>query len=242
VTGEHSGLRGDVEMVEDNPRLAGSLDTEGVRTIASDASREPAQRAIGGALTVPRHPIDLDYNTATHAETVDQYAWSHTSRADGGDGTCEADDGCLPPIDATDPAAAFAQVIVPAEAAKVLGHLLGNDPRPHYVHQPQLTEDRTLYPLLEKALTGYRALYTDARPLLVPTMTQSRDELRRQADWAAAASRTRAWIQDGVVTVVGDGLVPVTVPAGWTFGEAYGTTRSAWVPVTGAQRVAGVDA
>uniref|UniRef100_UPI001C68752D hypothetical protein n=1 Tax=Pseudonocardia pini TaxID=2758030 RepID=UPI001C68752D len=242
VTGEHSGLRGDDEMVEDNPRLAGSLTAEGVRAIASDASKEPAQRAIGDALTVPRHPIDLDYDTATNAETVDQYAWSHTSRADGGDGTCEADAGCVPAIDATDPAAAFARVIVPAEAAKALGHVLGNDPRPHYVHQPQLTEDRTLYPLLERVLVDYGALYTGARPLLVPTMTQTRDELTRQADWAAAAGETRAWLQDGAVTVVGDGLVPFTVPAGSTFGEAYGTTRSAWVPVTGEQRLTGVGA
>ncbi|GAA4676755.1 hypothetical protein GCM10023215_06440 [Pseudonocardia yuanmonensis] len=237
VTGEHSGLRGDEEMAEDNPWLAGALDAEGVRTIASDASKEPAQRRIGAALTVPRHPIDLDYDTATFAETVDQYAWSHTSRADGGDGTCEADGGCVPALERSDPAAAFAQVIVLAEAAKALGHVLGNDPRPHYVHQPQLTEDRTLYPVLEKVLDGHGALYTEARPVLVPTMTQSRDELRRQADWAAAAPTVRAWVQDGAVTVVGDGLVPLTMPAGSSFGEAYGTTRSAWVQVSGERRV-----
>jgi hypothetical protein len=237
VTGEHSGLRGDEAMTGDNPRLAGALDAEDVRSVASDASKEPAQRGIGDARTVPRHPIDLDYDTATLAETVDQYAWTHTSRADGGDGTCEADAGCGPRIDTSDPATAFAQVVVPAEAAKALGHVLGNDPRPHYVHQPQLTEDRTLYPVLERVLGAHAALFTEARPLLVPTMTQSRDELTRQADWATASAGTRAWVQDGAVTVVGNGTVPLTRPGDTSFGEPYGTTRSAWVSVAGEQRV-----
>ncbi|GAA1848649.1 hypothetical protein GCM10009836_30490 [Pseudonocardia ailaonensis] len=240
VTGEHSGLRGDEAMADDNPRLAGALDGQGVRTVASDASKEPGQRGIGDALTVPRHPIDLDYDTATFAETVDQYAWTHTSREDGGDGTCEADRGCLAKFGTDDPVGAFAQVVVPGEGAKVLGHVLGNDPRPHYVHQPQLTEDRTLYPVLEKVLGDYRALYTDARPLLVPTMTQSREELTRQADWAAATSTVRGWVQDGAITVVAEGTVPVTVPAtagdSW-FGDVYGTARSAWVQVSGEQRL-----
>jgi hypothetical protein len=231
VTGEHSGLRGDDEMAEDNPRLAGALGAEGVRTLASDASKESGQRGIGDALTVPRHPIDLDYDTATYAETVDQYTWSHSAREDGGDGTCEADAGCQPPVDATDPAAGFANQIVPAESAKVLSHVLDNDPRPHYVHQPQLAGDRTLYPVLDRVLAEYAALYTGARPLLVPTMTQSRDELARRV-WTGSGS-----VQDGVITVSGTGFVPLTVPSGVDFGEAYGTGRSGWVAVDGEVRV-----
>jgi len=68
-------------------------------------------------------------------------------------------------------------------------------------------------------------------------MTQSRDELTRQADWAAASAGTRAWVQDGAVTVVGNGTVPLTRPGDTSFGEPYGTTRSAWVSVAGEQRV-----
>ncbi|WP_133826827.1 hypothetical protein [Actinomycetospora succinea] len=248
VTGEHSGLRGDEEMPEDNPGLAGALDDEGIRSVAADASKEAGQRPIGGARTVPRHPIDLDFDTATFAETVDQYNWSHTSRADGGDGTCEADGGCVPPVPAGDPRAGFLGRIVPMEVTKALGHALANDPRPHYVHQPQLTEDRTLYPVLDQVLGSYRALYTEARPLLVPTMTQSAEVLGRQAAWATAAGSTRAWLQDGIVTVVSGGAsdrpvdVPVTVPPALdgAFGEPYGTTRSGWVPVAGEQRIGGV--
>lgn len=242
VTGEHSGLRGDDQMPHDSPHLAGALDGTGIAVVAADASLEREQRPVGGARTVPRHPIDLDFDTATVAETVDQYNWTHTSTADGGDGACEGDGSCLAPVDAADPAAGFADGIVPIEAAKILAHVLGNDPRPHYVHQPQLTEDRTIYPVLERVLDGYRALYTDDRPVLVPTMTQAADELTRTADWAADAGRVRAWVQDGVVTVVADGRVdvPLTVPANRTdFGEPYGTTRSAWVPVEGEQLLTG---
>lgn len=246
VTGEHSGLRGDDLMPADNPALAGALAAAGVTVIAADASKEGGQRTVGGARTVPRHPIDLDFNTATHAETVDQYNHTHTSAAVGGDGGCDADGSCLAPVDATDPAAGFLRGIVPVEAAKVLDHVLSNDPRPHYVHQPQLAEDRTLYPVLESVLDGYRGVFTDARPVVVPTMTQAADELTRADAWVAARDRVRAWVQDGVVTIETDGLVdvPVTVPAtpGAVLGEPYGTTRSGWLPLHGRMRLVGVGA
>ena len=67
---------------------------------------------------------------------------------------------------ARSPRTGFADHIVPVEADKVLDHMLGNDPRPHYVHQPQLTEDRTLYPLLDRAVGDYRAWFGDSRPLI----------------------------------------------------------------------------
>jgi hypothetical protein len=240
VTGEHSGLRGDEEMPEDNPGLAEAIDALHVLAVASDASKEPDERPIGRARTVPRHPIDLDYDTATFAETVDQYNWVHTSTADGGDGTCEADDACIAPADAHDPRNGFLQQVAPIEADKAFDHVLANDPRPHYVHQTQLAEDRTLYPLLERVLDRYRSLYTDARPLLVPTMSEARDALAGQEAWPAASVGTRAWIENGEVTVVTDrpASVPVTVPPGVDFGEPYGTTRSGWLPVDGERRLA----
>jgi hypothetical protein len=244
VTGEHSGLRGDPLMPEDNPALADALTASGVAVVAADASVDPAQRPLGTVRTVPRHPIDLDFNTATYVETVDQYNWTHTSAAVGGDGECDADASCLDPVDVTDPVAGFHHGIVPVEAAKVLDHVLGNDPRPHYVHQPQLAEDRTLYPVLERVLDTYRATYTEARPLLVPTMTQAADELTRAAAWTAVHGNVRAWTQDGVVTIETPDLVavPVTVPRspGAVLGEEYGTTRSGWLPVDGRMRLVGV--
>ena len=202
VTGEHGGLAAPPQMPDDNPRLADALADAGIRTIAADGSLESDLRTVGGAVTVPRHPIDLDFNTATVAETIDQYNWTHTSRADGGNGECEADGACQQPAA---PGTGFADHVVPVEADKVFDHMLGNDPRPHYVHQPQLTEDRTLYPLLDRVVGDYRSWFADSRPLLVPTMTQSAQELDRQQRWAEAVAdgRVRAWLENGQVTVVG---------------------------------------
>ena len=177
VTGEHGGLRAPPQMPDDNPRLAGALPSAGIRTLAADASSGPTAE-VGGAVTVPRHPIDLDFDTATVTETIDQYNWVHTSRADGGNGECEADGGCLPPAA---PGTGFADHIVPVEARKVLDHVLTNDPRPHYVHQPQLTEDRTLYPLLDRVIGDYRAGSRTAGRWSPRRMTQVRAGARPAA-------------------------------------------------------------
>ena len=153
-------------------------------------------------MTVPRHPIDLDFDTATVTETIDQYNWVHTSRADGGNGECEADGGCQKPAA---PGTGFADHIVPVEADKVLDHMLTNDPRPHYVHQPQLTEDRTLYPLLDRVVGDYRSLVrrrptadhpdddpggTGARP---PAAVGRGGRRRAGARRGSRTARSRSW-------------------------------------------------
>jgi hypothetical protein len=246
VTGEHGGLRAPPQLPDDNPRLAGALTNAGIRTIAADASVESRSRPAGSAVTVPRHPIDLDFDTATVAETIDQYNWVHTSRADGGNGECEADGGCQTPAA---PGTGYTDHIVPVEADKMLDHMLTNDPRPHYVHQPQLTEDRTLYPLLDRVLGDYRTWMADSRPLVMPSLTQSARELDRQQRWAdaVAAGRVHGRLEGGTVSVVVDGDDPLDVPLttgpgalgvdGKAFGGPYGAGRSAWVPVTGEQQL-----
>ena len=246
VTGEHGGLRALPQMEDDNPRLASALGDADVATIASDASDERAQRRIGNAATVPRHPINLDYNAATVLETIDQYNWVLTSRADGGIGECEVERSCVP---RADPVRGFEKTIIPAEGGRALGHTLANDPRPHYVHQPQLTEDRTLYPLLEFILDNYRDLIDESsRPLIVPTMTQARDALTQQAEWARVreGDTVEAWRQGGVVTVrtTKPVEVPLTAPeparegdpAGPSFGRPYGGQQSAWVGIDGTRQ------
>ena len=112
----------------------------------------------------------------------------------GGNGECEADGACQTPAA---PGTGFADHIVPVEADKVLDHMLGNDSRPHYVHQPQLTEDRTLCPLLDRVVGDYRAWFADSRSIVVPTMTQSAQELGRQHQWAEA-------VADGRVRAAGE--------------------------------------
>lgn len=248
ITGEHGGLRAPPQMEEDSPELADALSASGIRTLAADASIELEQRPVGAALTVPRHTIALYYFAATYLEAGDRYLWDHTTVADGGSGACVADASCITPLPVE---SVFDQVILPAETALALSHVLGGDPRPHYAHQSQLTEDRTIYPLLEQVLGTYRDLFADTRPLVVPTMSQSRDVLTQRARWndALAGGQVTGWIEGGAVTVAVDGAagvleVPLTVPPGTRvggadgveFGEPYGGARSGWAPVVGEQR------
>lgn len=241
VTGEHSGLRTLPQQPADNPHLAGALADNGVTWIASDNSREPQQRPVGSALTVPRHPMNVYYNVGTAEEMADEYNWIYTSAADGGSGICERDPAstCLPgPLDT---ATGWAGHIVPQEARTALAHVVANDPRPHYAHQSNLAEDRLLYPVLDKVLADYRALFADSAPLVVPRQREAGEELERRADWRTALAGggvTAYRIGDTVTVKAPRGVAaPVTVPEGTrrqhllttsVFGGAYAGTRSAW--------------
>ncbi|MER6709735.1 hypothetical protein [Streptomyces sp. NPDC000877] len=241
VTGEHSGLKTLPQQPADNPNLAGALADTGVRWIASDNSREPEQRAIGTALTVPRHPMNVYYNVGTAAEMADEYNWVYTSRADGGSGVCEDNPTSTCLDEPLDPDTGYAEHIVPQEARTALGHVLAGDPRPHYAHQSNLAEDRLLYPVMEKVLTDYRALFTDDTPLENPRHSAIGTEVQRRAAWqtALADGRVTAYRVGNTVTVTAPSgtQIPVTAPEGTKkesllgageFGTPYAGARSAW--------------
>ncbi|MER5761285.1 hypothetical protein [Streptomyces sp. NPDC002082] len=242
VTGEHSGLKTLPQQPQDNPNLAGALADNGVKWAGSDNSREPVQRPVGAALTVPRYPMNVYYNTGTNAEMADEYNWIYTSRAHGGSGICEDNPGtstCLSaPLDA---GTGYLDYIVPAEARTAMRHVLNNDPRPHYVHQSNLAEDRTLYPVLNQVLDTYRTLYAPSAPIVNQSMKDTGVELQRRAAWnaAVAANQVTAYRIGKVVTVKApSGVVaPVTAPTGTKkqlllgtadFGTAYAGSRSTW--------------
>ncbi|MEU0171383.1 hypothetical protein ABZ214_39050 [Streptomyces iakyrus] len=243
VTGEHSGMKVLPQQPEDNPNLALALGDNDITWLGSDNSREPAQRQVGPATTVPRYPMNVFYNAGRAAEQVDEYNWIYTSRAQGGSGICEdnpATTTCLAaPLDA---ATGYADHIVPLETRIALGHVLANDPKPHFIHQSNLAEDRIAYPVLNGVLDGYEALFTEDTPVVNPRMRDIGTELRRRADWQAAlrAGEVTAHRIGTAVTVdAPDGLaVPATLPTGTTlagaaFGEAYAGAVSGWTPSTG---------
>jgi len=156
-----------------------------------------------------------------------------------GGGICEIDPNstCIDPLD---PTTGFETYIVPVEATIALGHILGNDPRPHYAHQSNLAEERILLPVIDEILARYRDLFAPTAPLLSPTMTESAELLRRRAGWEQSQGTVSAYVQDGVVVVTAASptAVPLTVPAGTRhdgadFGSPYAGRRSAWTIVTG---------
>ncbi|GGT51297.1 hypothetical protein GCM10010271_64280 [Streptomyces kurssanovii] len=238
VTGEHSGLRVLPQQPADNPNLAPALADNGITWLASDNSREPGQRQVGAATTVPRYPMNIFYNAGRAAEQVDEYNWIYTGRAQGGSGICEdnpATTTCLPaPLDT---ATGYTEHIVPLERQIALGHVLANDPKPHFIHQSNLAEDRIAYPVLDGVLTTYDTLFAENTPVVNPRMEDIGGELRRRAAWRAAvqSGQVAAYRIGGTVTVEGpDGVaVPATMPEGTTragspFGEAYAGERSGW--------------
>ncbi|MEE1755165.1 hypothetical protein [Streptomyces sp. SP18CS02] len=241
VTGEHSGLRTLPQQPTDNPNLAGALADNGVKWIASDNSREPQQRAVGAASTVPRHPMNVYYNVGTAAEMADEYNWIYTDTADGGSGVCATNPASTCLDEPLDTATGYATHIVPQEARIALGHIVANDPRPHYVHQSNLAEERILYPVLDRILADYRALFADNTPLVNPRHRDAGTELARRAAWdkALADGKVTAYRIGNTVTVKAPSGVsaPLTAPEGTrkrlllgtaAFGTAYAGARSAW--------------
>ncbi|MFJ9456519.1 hypothetical protein ACIRST_15680 [Kitasatospora sp. NPDC101447] len=243
VTGEHSGLLTAPQETSDNPYLAPALAANGIKFTGSDASREPAQRAVGSStLTVPRYPMNVFYNAGTAKEETDEYNWIYTSAANGGSGVCEnnANSTCLPaPLDVN---TGFQSYIVPLEARIDLGHVLNNDPRPHFIHQSNLSEDKILYPVLEKILGTYRSLHADNTPIVNLGEREIGQEFQKRAAWnaAVAAGKVTAYRVGNTVTVSAPSGVQVqaTMPTGTSqklvigstgFGSSYAGTLSGWV-------------
>ncbi|MEU9289895.1 hypothetical protein AB0D57_35880 [Streptomyces sp. NPDC048275] len=243
VTGEHSGLRISPQQPEDNPNLALALADNDVRWLASDNSRDPVQRQVGPSTTVSRYPMNVFYNAGRAAEQVDEYNWIYTSRAQGGSGICEdnpATSTCLSaPLSTT---TGYADHIVPLETRTGLGHVLSNDPKPHFIHQSNLAEDRIAYPVLDGILDGYSALFADNTPVVNLRMKDIGAELQRRAVWksAVAAGQVTAYrVGDTVTVQAPDGVaVTATMPAGTVsagtgFGDAYAGGVSGWAAPTG---------
>ncbi|MER8099380.1 hypothetical protein [Kitasatospora sp. NPDC094016] len=243
VTGEHSGLLTAPQETSDNPNLAPALAANGIKFTGSDASREPAQRTVGSStLTVPRYPMNVFYNAGTAKEEADEYNWIYTSKANGGSGVCEnnANSTCLTqPLDVN---TGFQSYIVPLEARIDLGHVLSNDPRPHFIHQSNLSEDRILYPVLEKILGTYRSLHADNTPIVNLGEREIGQEFQRRAAWnsAIAAGQVTGYRVGNTVTVNAPAGVQVqaTMPTGTSqklvigstaFGSSYAGTISGWV-------------
>ncbi|MFJ8076571.1 hypothetical protein ACIQ7Q_22135 [Streptomyces sp. NPDC096176] len=228
VTGEHSGLKILPQQPDDNPHLAAALSDNAIASLASDNSRDPQQRRVGPALTVPRYPMNVFYNAGRTAEQIDEYNWIYTRAADGGSGICEnsAVSTCLDePLDA---ATGYAEHVVPLEARIALGHVLAGDPRPHFIHQSNLAEDRIAYPVLDRVLDDYAALYADSTPLVNLRQRDIGAELRDRAAWRAAVSagQVNAYRIGGTVTVRAPAGVRVTatMPTGTRQNQLLGTT------------------
>jgi hypothetical protein len=214
VTGGHTGLR--------RPGLPGVLAETGVRWIATDASHDPVQRRVGQARTVPRHPTNMYFNVCERSAQLHEYEHLSAIRAGGA------------PMGATrlESAPARWARFIELEARTMLDHVLGNDPRPHYLHQSNLAGDRVLYDLVDEVLRRHRELFTVE--LVQPSLAEAGAELARRAAWRDA-------LHERCVTayVRGDRLhlsatEPVQVPVTWAVpGPGGMREQSIWAEVAG---------
>ena len=191
---------------------------------------------------MPRHPINIFYNTATKAEAVDEYNWIFTAAASGGSGICTANGfQCIAPVD---PNTGFDSTIVPNNTKQAMQYILANDPRPTYAHVTNLTGDQILYPQLESILSSYRTMFNASAPIVSQTQTQASQTLDAQYAWNTALTNNQVDAytignQVYISTTGGyTGTVPVTAPAGTktgtlatgpAFGDAYGGELSGWI-------------
>jgi hypothetical protein len=241
VTGEHSGLRRAPQEPSDNPRLGAAFTTNNIRWAASDNSRETSQRAIGSALTVPRYPMNIYYNTGKKTEAVDEYNWIYNAAADGGSGLCASNplSTCISPLDT---ATGFDTYIVPREARTTLLHMLGNSPRPHYAHESNLAEDRILYPVLDQTLSAYRSYFAANTPVVNPTQAQAGAEFQNRTVWSQNQPKVAGYVERGRVYLISSSTndyntyrVPATIPAAATGGGLgnYGGVKTGWATTSG---------
>jgi hypothetical protein len=208
TTGGHSGLA--------NAAMPQALTDAGVKSIGSDASRGMDSTVVGSATTLPRYPTGIYYNVGTKAEQLDEYNYLNYTVCVG-----TGNPGCLgAPVDWNG--------YVNNEATMILRHILGNDPRPHYVHQANLAEDGTLYPVADELLRRYKSYLKT--PLVQPTYTDASAILAQQTAWSSAlaagtVSATISATGMSVTSKVANLMVPVTGIKGQA---VYGGIKTGW--------------
>ncbi|MFE3505645.1 hypothetical protein [Kitasatospora sp. NPDC059160] len=238
VAGEHSGTVMLPQQPADNPNFLAALSQNNIQWLGVDASRETGQRQIASALGVPRHPVNVFYNVSTESDEVSEYNWLYASKANGGSGNCEANPAtttCITPLDLN---RGWADYVLPMQTRITLGYVLSNDPRPFFMHQSNLTDDRLALQTLTDILSTYRGWYTADTPMVNQTLTDAGTTLQQQTAWqqTRTAGTVSGYVQGGVVTVQGPTgtAVPVTVPTGTTvtggaaFGSAYAGEQSGY--------------
>jgi hypothetical protein len=262
---------------EQNPYFVPALQAVGITTVGADASKAypdppdtqfgigatysgaeyPAGTSFvdGSSLVVPRHPINIFYNTSTEAQEVDEYNTLYLPPSLGG--TCVPSDTntCL-----TAPAT-FADIVNSVDSG-MLQNMLSNDPEPTYVHQtnimgtpppgpatsgtppntPDTTGDGLLYSVLNPLLAEYHTLFTAAAPYQQPTLGGIGAIESEQSAWQVALSSgdVSATESGNTITVTNHGAsavaVPISAPLGSSVGtqqvgQQYGGSSSGWETV-----------
>ncbi len=241
----------------ENPKLASAFTGAGVQYFGSDASKPYPDPTIAGSTTpayaagetfldgtaraVPRYPTNIYYNVSTEAQEVDEYNQLYTPVSEGGKCVASPTNTCE-----TKPAN-FAEIVASIDT-NMFQHVMGNDPRPHYFHQPNLMGSpppgppTTGTPPATSPKEGNGLFYSVMNPLLeqysqyfnVPieqlTMAQIGTLLAQQEAWSKVnAGQVSGYIEGNQVTLQNSGSAvnaPLTGVTG--VGSVYGGIQSGW--------------
>jgi hypothetical protein len=245
----------------ENPSLAAAFAGVGIQAFGSDASKPYPNPAIAGSITpaflagesfldgsaraIPRYPTNIYYNVSTEAQEVDEYNTLYLTPEKGGSCVNTSTNTC------EEKAANFAEVVSSIDT-NMFQHVMGNDPRPHYFHQPNLmgtpppgppttgTPPATLpskgdglfYSVLNPLLEQYNSYFN--APLEQLTMAQIGALLAEQQAWSKAnTSQVSGYIEGNQLTLQNTGTEAANAPlTGVTgVGAVYGGIQSGWTSV-----------
>ncbi|MFZ1153924.1 MAG: hypothetical protein WAN93_03355, partial [Solirubrobacteraceae bacterium] len=241
-----------------NPNLSPAFTGAGIKYFGSDASKPYPDPTITGSTTpafaagqtfpdgtaqsIPRYPTNIYYNVSTEAQEVDEFNQLYLPESLGGKCVNTSTNTC------EEKAANFAEVVNSIDT-NMFQHVMGNDPRPHYFHQPNLMgtpppgEPTTGTPPATLPSVGDGLFYSVMNPLLVEyngyfnapieqlTVAQIGQLLAEQQAWSKAnATKVSGYIEGNQVTVQNSGTEAVNTPlTGVTsVGSAYGGIQSGW--------------
>lgn len=225
-----------------NPVFTAALTDSGIKYFGSDASKpypsnplevNSPQIAAGQSFTdgpaqaVPRYPENIYYNVSTQAQEVDEYNTLYLPPWLGGVCVNTAVTTC-------ESTPATFQQIVESAATNMFGHVMGNDPRPHYFHQTNIAGDAILYNVLNTLLAQYHLYFNTSAPIIQLTESQSGALLAEQQTWnnALAAGKVSGYIQGSQVTIVNSTGAAISAPVtGTSVGTLYGGIKSGWTSV-----------
>ena len=173
--------------------------------------------------------MNVFYNASTAASETDEYNWIYNSKANGGSGLCETSGNstCLSaPLDEN---TGYTSYIVPLETRIDLGHVLNNDPRPHFIHQSNVFR-RGPYrvPGAEQHRTSTRSWTVTPPPGLNISEASIGTELQKRSAFATAVAggQVTGYRIGSTVTVSAPSGVQIeaTMPTGTTQKQLLGST------------------
>ena len=218
----------------------------GIGATYKGAEYAPGETFLEGkAQVVPRHPINIYYNNSTEAQAVDEYNTLYLPPSLGGECVASSTTTCE-----TAPAT-FAD-IVNSVVSGMFQNMMGNDPRPSYVHQtniighppagpattgtppntPEKTGDGLLYSVLNPLLEEYSQYFASSAPYEQLTLGAIGTLLGEQATWKAAlsAGTVNGYIEGSKITLTNSGSSAISVPLTGVsgVGTLYGGIQSGW--------------